>query len=198
MSDGEEPRLAQLRDIEQVYQPAEDSHLLAETVIEGVGSNDVVLDVGTGSGYVAEYVREQTGASVVGVDLNPMACTEAHARGVPVVRGNLVSCFRKETFDVICFNPPYLPSAPEGVWDDWMEKAVTGGEDGRAVIAAFLDDVGRVLRPDGEIYLLISTVTGLDEVRTATKKAGFEPSVLAEESHSFEKLLVLGLTPVSE
>jgi hypothetical protein len=43
------PRLAQLRDVETVYQPAEDSRLLAETATErGVDSGDRVLDVGTG------------------------------------------------------------------------------------------------------------------------------------------------------
>jgi release factor glutamine methyltransferase len=193
MTDREEPQLADLRDIAQVYQPAEDSHLLATETAGEVSAGDHVLDVGTGSGYVAEYVREHSGASVVGVDLNPLACVEARERGLAVLRGDLVSPFRKNSFDVVCFNPPYLPSAPEGVWDDWMEAAVTGGEDGRAVIAEFLDDVGRVLRPDGTVFLLISTVTGLDAVQNLADEAGFAATVIAEESHSFEKLLVLKL-----
>lgn len=194
MTDREEPRLADLRETEQVYQPAEDSSLLTRTVAEEVTDDVLVLDVGTGSGFVAEYVRDQTRAEVVGTDLNPLACVQARDRGVPTVMGDLVSPFRDETFDAVCFNPPYLPSAPEGVWDDWMEKAVTGGEDGRAVIERFLDDVGRVLHPSGAVYLLISTLTGPDEVREQAESAGFDSVLLAEESHSFEKLLVLRLT----
>jgi release factor glutamine methyltransferase len=193
MTDRDEPQLAHIRDIDQVYQPAEDSHLLATTVAERVAPDDRVLDVGTGSGYVAVLVQEQTGASVVGADLNPLACAEARDRGVPVLRGDLVAPFGEDTFDVVCFNPPYLPSAPEGVWDDWMEAAVTGGEDGRAVIEQFLDDVGRVLRDDGTVYLLISTVTGLEEVQDIADEAGFRAIVITEESHSFERLLVLQL-----
>lgn len=193
MTDRDEPTLATLRDIDQVYQPAEDSHLLATTAAERVASDHRVLDVGTGSGYVAALVQEATGASVVGVDLNPLACAEARDRGVSVLRGDLVAPFRRGTFDVVCFNPPYLPSAPDGVWDDWMEAAVTGGDDGRAVIEEFLDDVGRVLRHNGTVYLLISTVTGLDEVQYIADEAGFETPVIAEESHSFEKLVVLEL-----
>lgn len=193
MTDREEPRLAKLRDVEQVYQPSEDSNLLAETAADNVTESDRVLDVGTGSGYVAACIREATGAAVVGVDLNPLACREAAARGVPVLRGDLVSAVRTDTFDVVCFNPPYLPSAPEGVWDDWMEKAVTGGEDGREVIEQFLDDVGRVLRPAGSVYLLISTVTGPEAVQELATDAGFEVTVLAEESHSFENLMILQL-----
>lgn len=195
MTDDETPRLAELRDVDQVYQPAEDSHLLAETVAEKVDGDQAVLDVGTGSGYVAAYVRAQTAASVLGVDLNPLACENARSRGLLVVRGDLVSSFQRDSFDVVCFNPPYLPSAPEGVWDDWMEKAVTGGDDGREVIEEFLGDVGRVLRPDGAAFLLISSVTGLDEVRDAARDAGFESAIIAEESHSFEKLFVLELAP---
>jgi release factor glutamine methyltransferase len=193
MTDRDEPQLAHIRDIDQVYQPAEDSHLLATTVAERVAPDDRVLDVGTGSGYVAVLVQEQTGASVVGADLNPLACAEARDRGVPVLRGDLVAPFGEDTFDVVCFNPPYLPSAPEGVWDDWMEAAVTGGEDGRAVIEQFLDDVGRVLRHDGTVYLLISTVTGIEEVQDIADEAGFRAIVITEESHSFERLLVLQL-----
>jgi release factor glutamine methyltransferase len=193
MTDRDEPQLAHIRDIDQVYQPAEDSHLLATTVAERVAPDDRVLDVGTGSGYVAVLVQEQTGASVVGADLNPLACAEARDRGVPVLRGDLVAPFGEDTFDVVCFNPPYLPSAPEGVWDDWMEAAVTGGEDGRAVIEQFLDDVGRVLRDDGTVYLLISTVTGIEEVQDIADEAGFRAIVITEESHSFERLLVLQL-----
>jgi len=195
MTDDETPQLAELREVDQVYQPAEDSHLLAETVADEIESGATLLDVGTGSGYVADVVRTESDATAVGVDLNPLACEQARARGVPVLRGDLVSPFRADAFDVVCFNPPYLPEAPEGVWDDWMEQAVTGGEDGRAVIAAFLADVDRVLRPEGRIYLLISTVTGVDAVRSLAESHGFESTVIAEESHSFERLLVLRLCP---
>lgn len=194
MTDGE-PHLAELRDIDQVYQPAADSHLLAVTVAADIEAGRRLLDVGTGSGYVADVVRKEHDISAVGIDLNPLACQQARARDLAVVRGNLVSPFESDAFDLVCCNPPYLPDAPAGVWDDWMETAVTGGDEGRAVIDAFLSDVGRILRPDGTIYLLISTVTGLDEVQSLAAENGFESAVIAEESHSFETLLVLRLLP---
>ncbi|SDJ73606.1 release factor glutamine methyltransferase [Halovenus aranensis] len=195
MTDDEHPQLTELRELDQVYQPAEDSHLLASTAAADIDGGASVLDVGTGAGYVADYIREESGASVVGVDLNPMACEQARGRDLAVLRGDLVSPFRAATFDVVCFNPPYLPDAPEGVWDDWMEQAITGGEDGRAVIREFLADVGRVLRPDGSVYLLISTVTGLEDVRSLAADNGFGSKVIAEKSESFETLIVLRLSP---
>ncbi len=194
MTDGERPRLAALRDIQEVYQPAEDSQLLAQTASDHIPEDALVLDVGTGSGYVAEHVHTVTGATVVGVDVNPQACKQARNRGVPTVRGDLLSPFRDEVFDVVCFNPPYLPTPADAEWGDWMERALSGGEDGRAVIDPFLDSVGRVLRPDGVVYVLISSLTGEDEVRNRAQSVGFDVETVAEESHPFEKLLVLRLS----
>jgi len=192
---GGRPRLAELRDVETVYQPAEDSRLLADTVVEHVSADDRMLDVGTGSGYVGVRVGSETGATVVGSDLNPDACRQAAANGLGVVRGDMVEPFRDGSFDVVCCNPPYLPTPPGQEWDDPMERALSGGPDGRAVVDPFLASVGRVLKPDGEAFLLISTLTGPEEVREAAADSGLASSVVAEESHPFERLLVLRLRP---
>lgn len=190
----ERPQLAALRDAETVYQAAEDSHLLAETAIDRIESDECVLDVGTGSGYVASRIQEETGACVVGSDVNPDACRQATAAGVPVVRADMFGPFRNGSFDVVVCNPPYLPTPPEQEWGDWMEAALSGGEDGRAMVDPFLGGVGRVLTADGRAYLLISTLTGPEEVREGANEAGLETVRVAEESYPFEKLLVLELT----
>ncbi|PSP61264.1 methyltransferase [Halobacteriales archaeon QH_7_66_37] len=189
------PRLADLRDIETVYQPAEDSRLLADAVVDHVSPDDRVLDVGTGSGYVGVRVQSEAGAFVVGSDLNPDACRQAASNGLTVVRGDMVEPFRDGSFDVVCCNPPYLPTPPEQEWDDPMERALSGGPEGRAVVDPFLASVGRVLKPGGEAFLLISTLTGPDEVRDTAADNGLQSSVVAEESHPFERLLVLQLRP---
>jgi release factor glutamine methyltransferase len=189
----EAPDLAEQRGVETVYQPAEDSRLLADAVVEGVERDDRLLDVGTGSGYVAHRAAA-AGARVVGSDLNPDACEQAVEAGVPVVRATLTSAFRDGAFDVVTFNPPYLPEPEDGGWGDWMETALSGGEDGRAVVDPFLDDVGRVLAPGGRVYLLVSTLTGLDEVREYAADRGLDAARVASESFSFEQLFVLELT----
>ena len=189
--DADRPALADERNVETVYQPAEDSYLLAETVIDRIDGNSRLLDVGTGSGYVAARVRDEAGAAVVGCDLNPEACRQAHSAGVPAVRADMFEPFRDDVFDVVVCNPPYLPTPPEREWDDWMERALSGGPDGRAVVDPFLDGVGRVLRDDGEAFLLMSTLTGPDDVRAYARERGLDSEVVAEESHPFEKLLVV-------
>lgn len=188
------PQLAEMRGVDSVYQPAEDSRLLAAAAIEGagVGSDDLVLDVGTGSGYVAARIRAETGARVVGSDINPDACRQTRDAGVPTVRADLLAPFCT-AFDLVVCNPPYLPTPPEQEWDDPMERALSGGEDGRAVVDRVLGSVRRVLAPDGRLLLLISSLTDPDAVREHAADAGLESRVVAEESQPFERLLVVEL-----
>jgi len=197
MTGDHRPRLAEIRGVESVYRPAEDSRLLAEAVLERVDADDLVLDVGTGSGYVARRIHEETGARVVGSDVNPEACREAREAGVPVVRADLLEAFRPECFDVVVCNPPYLPTpdGERGRWGDWMERALTGGADGRAVVDPFLADVSRVFRIGGEALLLVSTLTGLDAVRERAREAGLDAETVAQDSYPFERLVVFRLWP---
>ncbi|GGL23214.1 methyltransferase [Halarchaeum grantii] len=191
----DESDLAARRGIEtDVYDPAEDSRLLADVASDAVGSGDTVLDVGTGSGYVASTVAAETGARVVGSDLNPHACRRARDAGIEAVRADLVAPFREGAFDAVLFNPPYLPADAAAAREDWMEVALTGGETGREVVEAFLDDVGRVLAPSGYALVLVSTLTGVDEVVEYAGARGFSAAAaLADESFPFETLTVLKL-----
>lgn len=181
------------RGVEQVYQPAEDSHLLATTVCDHIHPDDRVLDVGTGSGYVAATVEERTEASVLGTDINPHACRQARDHGVDVVRTDLVAGICGP-FDVVLCNPPYLPTDPEQEWDDWMEHALSGGPTGRTVINEFLDALGSVLDPSGRAYLLASTLSDLDAVDERANENGFQTNPIGEESVPFETLVVLEIT----
>lgn len=180
-----------------VYGPAEDSALLAETATDHVAADDVVLDLGTGSGFVAATVAEATGAAVLGSDLNPHACRAARERGVRTVRADLLEPFPSAAVDVVLFNPPYLPTPPDREWDDWLEHALSGGETGRRVIEPFLADLHRVLRPDGLALLLVSSLTGVDAVRDHARTVGLTTERVASESHSFEELIVLRLRPIT-
>ena len=188
------PSLAEQRGVEgHVYQPAEDSALLAEAAIDDMADPERVLEVGTGSGWVAEQVASETDAHVVGSDLNPHACRQTPDRGVAAVRANLVAPFADDSVDAVLFNPPYLPTDPDNEWGDWMEHALSGGEDGRRLIQPFLADVGRVLRPAGVVYLLVSSLTGYEVVVDLAHEAGFETTELRQESYPFEVLSVLRL-----
>lgn len=186
--------LADWRELDyDVYEPAEDSRLLATTVLDDLAITGRILDVGTGSGYVAARLDAETSGRVVGTDLNPKACQRARQSGVSVVRMDLTSGFRSNSFAAVVFNPPYLPVHEDAEWDDWFELALSGGQTGREVIERFLDDVGRILREDGVVYLLVSTYTGVSEVVEYAGKCGFSAVALADASYPGETLTVLKL-----
>jgi release factor glutamine methyltransferase len=182
-----------------VYQPAEDSALLARAAVGHAEGR--TLEVGTGSGWVAEQVAAETGASVVASDVNPGACQqareradglrEAGGRGFEVVRADLLAPFAADAFDTVLFNPPYLPTDPDNEWGDWMETALSGGKSGRELIEPFLDDVGRILAPGGEVLLLVSSLTGYEEVLAYAADRGFTHEVAVQESYPFETLSVV-------
>jgi release factor glutamine methyltransferase len=193
--------LSERRGLEtDVYQPAEDSELLAEAVCERLSDEEyegdgerTVLEVGTGSGYVAGRIATATDARVIASDLNPHAVRQAREEGLEAVSADLVSPFADGAFDVVAFNPPYLPTDPDHEWDDWMERALSGGEDGRAIIDPFLSSVERVLAPDGVVYLLVSSLTDVDAVVDRASQEGFSAAAVADHSYPFETLTVLAL-----
>jgi release factor glutamine methyltransferase len=178
---------------EEVYQPAEDSELLAEAALDHVAADDRVLDVGTGSGYVGATIATEIGARVIGTDLNPHACETARDRGLEVVRGDLVAPFRAGSFDVVVCNPPYLPTDPDDEFDDWMAVALSGGESGMAVVTPFLETVPRVLTPDGVVLVLVSSLTGVEDVVALADEQAFAALAVADVSVPFETLTVLKL-----
>jgi len=173
----------------EVYPPAEDSSLLLRAALREIGETDRVLEVGTGSGYVAAGLSGRAAAVVV-TDINPHAAACARARGLAAVRTDLFAGL-SGPFDLILFNPPYLPTAPEERIDDWLEYALDGGPTGRVVIERFIADAGRVLAPFGRVLLLVSSLTGLDEVRDLFARAGFVSFVVDIEQLEGETLFVI-------
>jgi release factor glutamine methyltransferase len=175
--------------LDQVYSPAEDSYLLLRAALREVRSTDRVLEVGTGSGYVAAGLVGRA-AQVVTTDINPHAVECTRARGLATIRTDLFAGL-SGPFDLVIFNPPYLPTAPEERIDDWLEHALDGGPTGRAAIERFIADVDRVLTLPGRILLLVSSLTGLDAVRELFAARGFVSFIIDSEPLEGETLFVL-------
>ncbi|MEI6839940.1 MAG: HemK2/MTQ2 family protein methyltransferase [Methanomicrobiales archaeon] len=172
----------------QVYSPEADTYLLLDATREETRPGDRVLEIGTGSGYIAGAL---TGfAVVVGTDINPHAVYAAKQQGVEVVRTDLARGIRGP-FDLVIFNPPYLPTLAEEKVDDWLEYALDGGADGRVVIERFSNEVGCVLAPGGRILLLISSLTGIDSVIHIFNRAGYRVEIVARRQVFEEELVVI-------
>jgi release factor glutamine methyltransferase len=178
-------------DPDQVYPVREDSLLLLEAALGEVKPSDRVLDVGTGSGYIARRLVGKA-AFIIATDVNPHACRIASSEGcgMGVARADLTAGLRGQ-FDLILFNPPYLPTKPGERINDWLEKALDGGESGREVIRRLLPDLPRVLAPGGRLLLVFSEVTGVEEVLALLRDAGFSAGIVRRNRVEGEDLLVV-------
>ncbi|MCX6674633.1 MAG: class I SAM-dependent methyltransferase [Methanothrix sp.] len=178
-------------DHEGVYQPAEDTYLLLRAALAEARPEDMVLEIGCGCGFVSQELAMKV-KRIIATDINPHAVRAAKARGIDVVRADL---FRgiKGKFDLILFNPPYLPTPPKEKTGQWIDYALDGGESGRQTVDRFIEDLAEHLRPDGRALLLISSLTGLTEVQETAKAAGLTAEVVAGERCFFEQLHVLRL-----
>ena len=176
-------------DPDQVYPVREDTLLLLDAALDELKPSDRVLDLGTGSGYIARHLVGKA-ALIIATDVNPHACRIASYEGVGVARSDLTAGLRGH-FDLILFNPPYLPTKPGERINDWLEKALDGGENGRAVIGRLLPDLPRVLAPNGRLLLVFSDVTGVREVLGLLQDAGFSAGIVKRNRVEGEDLLVV-------
>jgi release factor glutamine methyltransferase len=176
---------------EEVYQPAEDTYLLLRAAMEEARPDDLVLEIGCGSGFVSHELALRA-KRLLATDINPHAVRAARARGIEVIRADLFEGI-KGKFDLILFNAPYLPTLPEERTGQWIDYALDGGESGRQTVDRFIADLAGHLRPGGRALLLISSLTGLAQVQRTAKAAGLTAEVVADEGCFFERLYVLRL-----
>jgi release factor glutamine methyltransferase len=183
-------RNAAVKFIPQVYETSEDSFLLAEVALSGIGNSERVLDVGCGSGIISAVLKANTSADVIGIDINPYAVRCTRENGVDVIRGDLLSCI-KGKFDVIIFNPPYLPTTDEEKSHDWLDVALNGGYDGRQVIFRFLEEARDCLLEKGRILMLVSSLSGIEEIKSRMDYLGYSVRNEIYQRFMFEQLAVL-------
>jgi release factor glutamine methyltransferase len=169
-----------------IYEPQEDSYLLEKHVKKLAKGK--VLDMGTGSGILAKAAKGLN-LEVLAVDINPEAIAKCQEQGLEAIESDLFSNI-KDKFDTIIFNPPYLPDA-EGEPED-SKLITTGGKYGHELLERFLIESKGHLNENGIILLVFSSHTGNMEKIFDEQKYDF--TLLGQESHFFEKLLVYQIT----
>ncbi|MBU4245634.1 MAG: HemK2/MTQ2 family protein methyltransferase [Nanoarchaeota archaeon] len=181
---------------ENVYEPAEDTFLLISALQNSDLKNKTVLEIGTGSGIIALFAA-RFAKSVLAVDINPKAinCAKENVKingikNVEFRESNLFSNIN-EKFDIIIFNPPYLPD--EQITQD---IALDGGHDGRKVIERFLEDAPKFLNARGKIFLLESSISHYEKTLQHFEKIGFNAIIIAREKFDWEELVVMKATHI--
>ncbi|MDY6773765.1 MAG: HemK2/MTQ2 family protein methyltransferase [Candidatus Nanohaloarchaea archaeon] len=176
----------------EVYRPRKDSFLLKEVMEEQDLEGKEVLDMGTGSGILALSAAGR-GAETTAVDVNPEALEvieeKAEERGleVRVLESDLFDGVEDE-FDLIVFNPPYVPGSEEGLEG---EEAWNGGEDGRKITDRFVEQVGNYLKEGGKVLMVQSSRNDPEETLEAFTEKGMEAQIVRREKLHFEELVVV-------
>tara|TARA_Y100000310_G_C20625976_1_gene785901 strand:- start:683 stop:1198 length:516 start_codon:yes stop_codon:yes gene_type:complete len=165
-----------------IYEPAEDSYLLQKEVRKfAIGR---VLDVGCGSG-IQGMTALGTADSVLLVDINEECVDYCKKKGLDAVQSDLFENV-KGKFDLIIFNPPYLPK--DSREDEESALSTTGGEKGNEVLIKFLKEVRTYLEEDGKVLIVVSSLT--PDVEKLIKERSFKFKVLSQEKVDFEMLSV--------
>jgi release factor glutamine methyltransferase len=174
-----------------VYPPAEDSELMLRALdVLDVGRGDRACDVGTGSGLLALHLA-RLGARTVAVDVNPHAVRAARANAarnrlaLDVVRGSLLGPVRGP-FDLVTFNPPYLPA--RGELRGELPRAWEGGAGGIAWARLFLAGLVRCLGPGGRSLVLLSSLGDRAGFGALVAERGFGAEAVASAKLPWETL----------
>jgi len=200
----------------EVYEPMEDSFLLAEHVKKC--SSGFVLDVGTGSG-IQTIAASEKAKLVIGIDTNRDAIKLAtenalkqNVKNICFFESNMFDLFKKieakkqfknnflkeiknkkihdflekkVLFDLIIFNPPYLPQ-DKGIED----KSIYGGKKGHETLERFLSEASEYLKENGKILIVFSSLTKKEKVDELLRNYCFEFRKIDEKKLFFETLFV--------
>jgi release factor glutamine methyltransferase len=188
----------------EVYDPAEDSFLLLETL--SINPNEQILEIGTGCGLIALACASR-GSHVMCTDINPFAVQLTHRNieqnctllkgSIEVSQGDLFSALHEnEKFDVIIFNPPYLPTSKKEKVGGWFDTATDGGTDGLKVTKRFIHGLHAPLLKTGRAYFIFSSLSNRQHLETYLKNEGFFFEIPAHRSFEGEELDVYCIAPV--
>ena len=175
-----------------VYPPSEDTFLLIDALRSGAAGRALELCCGTGA--VGLSVADKLD-SIMALDINPVAVKNTRQNYVnnglserlDAVVGDLFSPLKRQAFDLIFMNPPYLLDEEGGPEDlSW-----SGGKRGRRIIDRFIEGLGGFLGEKGRALFVQSTLNGIDESLDMIKGEGMVGRVISEVNFQLEGLVVI-------
>jgi release factor glutamine methyltransferase len=179
--------------IPNVYQPQDDSRLLVDVMQQtALIPGRRVLDLCTGSGFIAIAAAAMGCASVTAFDICPHAvrCSRGNAAvagvAVEVREGSWMGALDCAPFDVVVSNPPYVPTPPgidtevicSGAGPSWAWNA---GLDGRLILDPLCGSAPKLLRGGGSLLLVHSALAGVAQSLDSLRSAGMKAEPIASK-----------------
>ena len=190
--------------------PRPETELLVETALEWLNAHPQrrrVADIGTGSGCIAVALAKNCpDLSITAVDISPAAlniasqnaATNGADKQINFIQGNLTQPL-SEQYDLICSNPPYIPSHKlPGLVVSKHEPnlALDGGPEGLDAIRALLADAPRILAPDGLMLIEIESGQGEAILDLAHQLLPQHHACVLPDLAGLPRLLCIGNTPI--
>lgn len=196
-----------INDIE-VYKPAEDSFLIIKNLNRFLDKDKKILDLGCGSGIIGLYSYKYTkNITFADIDLNALFISKINFYINYIKRDNNINEIIKnindikfpinfiqtnlfenidERFDIIIFNPPYLPEIPNE--DEKTKRWVSGGTYGNEIILKFLGDLKDHLNNNGFSLLLFSSLSDPYKIIKRAKDLNYKYELIDKQKLFFEEL----------
>lgn len=205
-----------------VYPPSDDTYLIIdylkkkvdENFFDGLPIDNIrnILDMGTGTGIIALFLQEikkylsKFTSKIYASDISDAAirCATLNERAnnykesITFINSDLFRKFPpnlQHSFDIIIFNPPYLPSIKYKEKDIAQSRSDSnwdGGKHGFEVFLEFLRQVEDFLNFDHKyyIYYLSSSLADLSQLTDKLEMRGFRNRVLNKRRVFFEDIIL--------
>lgn len=174
-----------------MYEPQEDSYLLKEAIEKYCKENkvDSALDMGTGSGIQAEQLATFC-KQVTAVEIDEEVIKQIQNKlnkKIILLKSDLFQNLKKQKFDLIVFNPPYLPE------EEFLKVDIEtiGGKSGEELTIKFLEQAKNYLNKDGTILFIASSLANLKNLEQNIKKLGYISEIIAKKHISYEDIIVM-------
>jgi HemK-related putative methylase len=213
---------------EDVYKPSDDTYLIIDYLKENVNEYyfdglDVkkirnLLDMGTGTGIIALFLNElkkrilNFSPNIYASDIleNAIKCAKLNEAinnvetSINFIHSDLFKSFPsnlKNRFNIIIFNPPYLPSLNNGDISSAkkdQDLSWNGGERGIELFLEFISHVKPFLTLNQKFYIyhISSSATKFEDINDEVIKFGFRNRVLKKKHIFFEDIVLNRLEPI--
>lgn len=179
-----------------IYHPAEDSYFLTRILKQEIpkllqeNPDLMFLEIGTGSGIHLETAFNSgiKKENIFSCDINANAVSHCTSLGFHCIYSDLFEKILGK-FDIIVFNPPYLAEDKHDKNPD-----TSAGKKGDETILKFLIQAKNHLNENGRIFLLLSSLTPLDNIERQIKHLNYNKKFLGNEKLFYEELYVWELS----
>ncbi len=176
----------------KIYPPAEDSYLMLKALSSEIpkllqkNSELKFLEIGAGSGICLDRafslgIKKE---NILGTDINNNAVEHCKKIGFDCILSDLFAKISPQKFDLIIFNPPYLPLDEEEPENSRI--STTAGRKGNEIIIKFLKQAKSYLSYKGKIFLITSSLS--EKINFG--KLDYDAEKISSERFFFEEIIL--------